>query len=73
VKSKRLSDFLEALSDERLPARAKFGSLLDVWRAAPRPADTAFDPAERGVPRARRQHAAKLVAEVAMRMKAGER
>ena len=32
VKSKRLSDFLEALSDERLPARAKFKSLLDVWR-----------------------------------------
>jgi hypothetical protein len=32
VKSKRLSDFLEALSDERLPARAKLRSLLDVWR-----------------------------------------
>ena len=31
VKSKRLSDFLEALSDERLPATAKFKSLLDVW------------------------------------------
>ena len=31
VKSKRLSDFLEALSDERLPAAAKFKSLLDVW------------------------------------------
>ena len=30
-KSKRLSDFLEALSDERLPARAKAKSLLDVW------------------------------------------
>src|SRR5438105_15740974 len=28
VKSKRLSDFLEALSDERLPARAKLASLL---------------------------------------------
>jgi CorA-like Mg2+ transporter protein len=37
VKSKRLSDFLEALSDERLPARAKFGSLIDVWRKAPKP------------------------------------
>jgi hypothetical protein len=74
VKSKRLSDFLEALSDERLPARAKFGSLIDVWRAAPRPADTAFGPAERGVmPRARREQAARLVAEAAMRMKAGER
>ncbi|HEY1328413.1 MAG TPA: CorA family divalent cation transporter [Casimicrobiaceae bacterium] len=32
VKSKRLSDFLEALSDERLPARAKLGSFLDVFR-----------------------------------------
>jgi Mg2+ and Co2+ transporter CorA len=32
VKSKRLSDFLEAISDERLPARAKLGSLLDIWR-----------------------------------------
>jgi hypothetical protein len=32
LKSKRLSDFLEALSDERLPGRAKLASLLDVWR-----------------------------------------
>ncbi|MBH9578518.1 hypothetical protein [Inhella proteolytica] len=32
VKSKRLSDFLDALSDERLPLRAKLGSLLAVWR-----------------------------------------
>ena len=32
VKSKRLSDFLDALSDERLPASAKFKSLLDVWK-----------------------------------------
>ncbi|HET9047286.1 MAG TPA: CorA family divalent cation transporter, partial [Casimicrobiaceae bacterium] len=32
VKSKRLSDFLEALSDERLPTSAKFKSLVDVWR-----------------------------------------
>lgn len=32
VKSKRLSDFLEALADERLPARAKWQALLDVWR-----------------------------------------
>jgi Mg2+ and Co2+ transporter CorA len=31
VKSKRLSDFLEALSDERLPARAKLRALIDVW------------------------------------------
>jgi len=36
VKSKRLSDFLEALSDERLPVAAKLGSLLDVWRKAPK-------------------------------------
>jgi hypothetical protein len=35
VKSKRLSDFLEALSDERLPASAKFRSLLDVWKKDP--------------------------------------
>lgn len=32
VKSKRLSDFLEALSDENLTLRQKMGSLLDVWR-----------------------------------------
>jgi hypothetical protein len=32
VKSKRLSDFLEALSDERLPAASKLASLLAVWR-----------------------------------------
>ena len=32
VKSKRLSDFLEALSDERLPARAKLASFAAVWR-----------------------------------------
>jgi hypothetical protein len=32
LKSKRLSDFLEALSDERLPAAAKLRSLGDVWR-----------------------------------------
>ncbi|MGH8530943.1 MAG: hypothetical protein ACRETN_14045 [Nevskiales bacterium] len=31
-KSKRLSDFLEALSDENLPAGRKFSALLDVWR-----------------------------------------
>jgi hypothetical protein len=35
VKSKRLSDFLEALSDERLPASAKMKSLIDVWRTTP--------------------------------------
>ena len=32
VKSKRLSDFLEALSDERMPARDKLSSFGDVWR-----------------------------------------
>ncbi len=36
VRSKRLSDFLEALSDERLPARAKLAAVADVWRARPR-------------------------------------
>jgi Mg2+ and Co2+ transporter CorA len=37
ARSKRLSDFLEALSDERLPARAKLASLAGVWRHRPRP------------------------------------
>jgi len=37
VKSKRLSDFLEALSDEKMPAAGKFKSLVDVWRKAPWP------------------------------------
>ena len=32
IRSKRLSDFLDALSDERLDARAKFRALVDVWR-----------------------------------------
>ena len=31
VKSKRLSDFLEVLADERQSARTKLGALLDVW------------------------------------------
>jgi hypothetical protein len=31
-KSKRMSDYLDALSDERLPAKAKFAALRDVWR-----------------------------------------
>ncbi|HVN35784.1 MAG TPA: CorA family divalent cation transporter [Casimicrobiaceae bacterium] len=38
IKSKRLSDFLEAISDERLPARSKLQSLLNVWRKPQRPA-----------------------------------
>ena len=32
VKSKRLSDFLEALSDERLSQRDKLATLVAVWR-----------------------------------------
>jgi len=32
AKSKRLSDFLEAISDERLPTRAKLKILRDVWK-----------------------------------------
>ncbi|MFA5941536.1 MAG: hypothetical protein WC809_19480 [Sinimarinibacterium sp.] len=35
VKSKRLSDFLDALSDERLPLKAKFGAFAAVWRKSP--------------------------------------
>ena len=34
-KSKRLSDFLEALSDENLSAGRKFGAFLDIWRRRP--------------------------------------
>jgi hypothetical protein len=37
ARSKRLSDFLEDLSDDRLPLRAKFASLGKVWRKRPRP------------------------------------
>jgi hypothetical protein len=36
ARSKALSDFLEALSDERLGTAAKFRSLLAVWRKPPR-------------------------------------
>jgi hypothetical protein len=32
VKSRRMSDFLDALSDERRPAKAKWDALLDIWR-----------------------------------------
>jgi hypothetical protein len=35
VKSKRLSDFLDAVSDERLSAWAKVKAFLSVWRPAP--------------------------------------
>jgi hypothetical protein len=31
-KSKRMSDFLDALSDERLSTRAKLAALADIWR-----------------------------------------
>jgi hypothetical protein len=31
-KSKALADFLDAVSDTRLPVRAKFRAFLDVWR-----------------------------------------
>lgn len=35
MKSQRLSDFLDALSNERMTARAKFGALARVWRKQP--------------------------------------
>ncbi|MEP7302447.1 MAG: hypothetical protein ABI699_13045 [Caldimonas sp.] len=35
VKSKRLSDFLDAVSDERLPFWAKVKSFFAVWRSSP--------------------------------------
>ena len=31
MKSKRLADFLEVLSDERAPVKTKIGALVDVW------------------------------------------
>jgi len=37
VKSKRLSDFLEAISDERLPTASKFRTLLNVWKTDSNP------------------------------------
>jgi hypothetical protein len=39
MKSKKLSDFFEALSDERLPLRAKIGSFMSVWKRTPRTRD----------------------------------
>ena len=36
VKSKRLSDLLDALSDDRLSAKEKFGAIWDAWRDRPR-------------------------------------
>ncbi|HYM46974.1 MAG TPA: hypothetical protein VES91_00745, partial [Burkholderiaceae bacterium] len=32
VKSRRLSDFLDVLSDERVSAREKFSAFIEVWR-----------------------------------------
>lgn len=37
IKSKRLSEFLDALSDERLGTRQKWRILLKVWKRRPRP------------------------------------
>jgi hypothetical protein len=39
VKSKRLSEFLEALSDERLQRRDKLNILLNVWERKGRARD----------------------------------
>ena len=39
VKSKRLSDFLDALSDESLPWRTRLGALAQVWRGSAPPRD----------------------------------
>jgi hypothetical protein len=36
AKSKRLADFLDAVSDERMSVRQKFGSFFDVWREKPK-------------------------------------
>ena len=33
AKARRMSDFLDALSDERLPPRAKLAAFLDIWRS----------------------------------------
>ena len=41
AKSKALADFLDAVSDERLPVRGKFVSLAGVWRKKTRAAGVA--------------------------------
>ena len=41
ARSRRLSDFLEALSDERLPTRAKVAALVEVWRRRREPSPSA--------------------------------
>ena len=38
VKSKRLSDFLDLLSDERLSGKAKLAAFVRVWKRSPRSA-----------------------------------
>ena len=35
AKSKRLADFLDAVADERIGARGKIDSFVDVWRRRP--------------------------------------
>jgi hypothetical protein len=37
LRSRRLSDFLDALSDERMPVRAKYAALANVFRRRTRP------------------------------------
>ena len=32
AKSQRIADFLDALTNERLPVQTKIGALLDIWR-----------------------------------------
>ncbi|WP_060771963.1 hypothetical protein [Methylobacterium sp. AMS5] len=36
VKSRRLANFVDALSDERMPLRAKALSFIEIWRRAER-------------------------------------
>jgi hypothetical protein len=43
AKSRRLSEFLDAMSDERLESRQKFGVLLNVWRRNPAPVSRGKD------------------------------
>ena len=38
-KSKRLSDFLDVLSEEALPWRTRLGALAQVWRGWHQPRD----------------------------------
>ena len=45
AKSKSLADFLDSVSDERLPLRAKWSALLHVWR---QPRDRGAGPDAKG-------------------------